>query len=200
MKKNKLALAVAFSITSIAVNAAPAPGSFYVGGKLGFSQFYSTDSAGLEENGFSVSSVNKNNFSVAALVGFQSDNYIAFEFGLDWLGNVKYELDTNNDDIKEKVWGGQLSMKVSHPTVYVNNLDVYGRIGVFYASTKINIADNNNAYFSVAPLGAVGLSYTINDKISAQFEYQYISAIESRYDSLNNVDNGRVSLGITYKL
>lgn len=199
MKKNKLALAVALSITSIVANAAPAPGSLYVGGKLGFSQFFSTDSAGLEDYGFSVANVKKNNFSTALLVGYQADNYLAFEFGLDWLGDVKYQLDDSSDDVKERVWGGQFSIKGSYP-LPVENLDIYARVGAFFANATVNMPDNSEHYFSVAPMGALGLSYAINDKISGQIEYQYISAIESGYDGLRNADNGRFSLGVTYNL
>lgn len=199
MKKNILALAVALGTISTIANAAPEPGSIYIGGKVGYSQFYNTDTEKLESDGFSVSNVKKNNFASAAFIGIQADTNLAFEFGFDWLGNVKYELE-NGGEIKETVWGGQISAKLNFPFPSVDDLDFYVSAGVFLANAKIDLPDNSGNHFSVAPMGTIGLSYALNDDLSTQFEYQYIGSIDSGYDGFKNANNGLFGIGLTYNL
>lgn len=192
MKKTTLALAVAIaSITSVA-NAALPENTWYVGGKLGWSKFYDTNSNRVA----GTTDVSANNVGGGAFVGYQATPYLAAELGYDWLGTVKYE---GQQDGKLTAHGASVTGKASYPLSFIDdNLDIYARAGAFIRTTQWKVDGNKSSDTSVSPVYALGFDYRLDQDFSARLEYQWVNNIGN--DGPTRPDNGLLSLGITYSL
>ncbi|RKS86034.1 OOP family OmpA-OmpF porin [Orbus hercynius] len=195
MKKTTLALAVAIaSITSVA-NAALPENTWYVGGKLGWSKFYKTESDKVE----GADKVSASRVGGGAFVGFQANRYLAAELGYDWLGKAEYKTNGSSPTGKLTVHGASLTGKVSYPISFISDdLDIYARAGAFIHTTKWKSGGSHSTDTSVSPVYALGFDYRLNEDFSTRLEYQWVNKIGN--DGPTDPSNGLLTLGVTYAL
>ncbi|OCG00324.1 porin OmpA [Gilliamella sp. wkB112] len=215
MKKTTLALAIAVaSLTATAANAAYEDNTFYIGGKLGWSEMYNLDAnkvRGDDKSEVGIKTSDRSNIGGGAFVGFQANPYLAFELGYDWLGSARYKRtwkDDNTNYGKSKIdaQGVSLTGKVSYPLSFLtDDLDIYGRAGGMVTIAKWkNSGDVKEDYgrggskTDVSPVFALGLDYRLSEDFSTRLEYQYVNHIHTKTDA--SPDNGLLTLGITYRL
>lgn len=216
MKKTTLALAIAVAaLTTTAANAAYEDNTFYIGGKLGWSEMYNLDSKKVLKGDYredaGIKTSDRSNIGGGAFLGFQANPYLAFELGYDWLGSAKYKRTykddhTNAGKSKVDAQGVSLTGKVSYPLSFItDDLDIYGRAGGMITIAKWkNSGDYKEDYgrggtkTDVSPVFALGLDYRLSEDFSTRLEYQYVNHIHTKTDA--SPDNGLLTLGITYRL
>ncbi|OCG07075.1 hypothetical protein A9G13_08815 [Gilliamella sp. wkB178] len=215
MKKTTLALAIAVaSLTATAANAAYEDNTFYIGGKLGWSEMYNLDSnkvRGADKNVVGIKTSDRSNIGGGAFVGFQANPYLAFELGYDWLGSARYKRTwtvdgTNAGKSKIDAQGVSLTGKLSYPLSFLtDDLDIYGRAGGMVTIAKWKNSGEYKEAFGrggsktdVSPVFALGLDYRLSEDFSTRLEYQYVNHIHTKTDA--SPDNGLLTLGITYRL
>ncbi|XKM13907.1 porin OmpA [Orbaceae bacterium ac157xtp] len=192
MKKTTLALAVALATLTTAANAALPENTYYVGGKLGWSQFYDTDSAKVPNT----SKVSDSRVGFGGFVGYQATPYLAAELGYDWLGNLTYKDSGSNTNGRLRVHGASVTGKASYPLGFISDdLDIYGRVGAFIHTTKYTGHGNDT---SVSPTYALGLDYRMNEDFSTRLEYQWVNNIGN--EGPTRPDNALLSFGVVYRL
>lgn len=202
MKKTAIAIAVALAGFATVAQAAPKEETWYVGGKLGVSQFHDT---GFYGNGFEGINNNpiKSKLGAGAFVGYQANQFLGFELGYDWLGRMKYAGSINNatDSAAFKAQGVQLAAKLSYPVM--QDLDVYTRLGGMVWHVDANgkngttlLSDSDNG---VSPLAAVGIEYAIDRDWAARVDYQWTSNIGDAGTVGARPDNLLMSVGVSYR-
>lgn len=203
MKKTTIALAVAIASLSTAAFAAPEKGTFYFGGKVGWSSFYKLSDVSAEPSLTDGLDKSKDRVGGGAFLGYQANPYLGFELGYDWLGNVKYKSDVDGEFAgKLRSQGTTAAMKLSYPIT--DNFDIYTRLGAFIYNNKLSdTAGIVSKKTDVAPLAALGVQYDINDDFSARLDYQWVNKMKTgsgTNPALGEIkpSNGLLSLGVTY--
>lgn len=195
MKKTTLALAVAIASIASVANAALPDNTYYVGGKLGWSKFYKTESEKVE----GADKVSASRVGGGAFVGYQINRYLAAELGYDWLGQAEYKTNGSSPTGKLTVHGASITGKVSYPISFISDdLDIYARAGAFIHTTKWKSGDTSSSDTSVAPVYALGLDYRLSEDFSTRLEYQWVNKISN--DGPTSPSNGLLTLGVTYAL
>lgn len=191
MKKTTLALAVAIASVSYVASAALPEDTFYLGGRVGWSKFYKTESQKVRH----ANKVTDDGVGGGAFVGFQATQYLAAEIGYDWLGKVKYKSHGSHEVGKLSAQGIYVTGKASYPISFItNDLDAYARAGAFVHRTKFR----NDHDYNVSPVVALGLDYRLNQDFSTRLEYQWVNKIHNEGPTRPN--NGLLTLGVTYSL
>lgn len=186
--RSLLAVAVAAALPAI-VHAANVDEPWYVGGKVGWSDFYSKDYfPGLTDGDTS----NGDKVGAGAFVGYQFNDWFALEGGYDWLGKEGVREALTGLEGKAKFQGVQLAGKFSTPLT--DNLDAYARLGVM----GYRVSGDGDSHSGAAPLAALGLEYNIDRNWSTRFEYQYTNHLGKADDNGLRADNGLLSLGVAY--
>lgn len=200
MKKTTIALAVAIASLSSAAIAAPANGTFYFGGKVGWSSFYklSDKDTPSTTDGLSTS---KDRVGGGAFLGFQANPYLGFELGYDWLGEAKYKNAAGDYAKKLRSQGTSAVVKLSYPIT--EHFDIYTRLGAFIYNNKFKDATGaSSSKTDVAPLAALGVQYNINDDFSTRLDYQWVNEMKASSDdaAFGNIkpSNGLLTLGVSY--
>ena len=190
MKKTTLALAIAVaSLTATAANAAYEDNTFYTGAKLGWSELYKLDAKKVRAfDDVSIKTSNRSNIAGGAFLGFQSNPYLAFELGYDWLGSAKYKRTDLYDHSKAgnskiSAQGVSLTGKLSYPLSFISDdLDIYGRAGGMVTIAKWKNGGDvrtksklgNCTKTDLSPVYALGLDYRFDENFSTRLEYQYV--------------------------
>ncbi|QJC34482.1 outer membrane beta-barrel protein [Enterobacteriaceae endosymbiont of Donacia crassipes] len=138
-------------------------------------------------------------------LGYQTNNFLGLELGLDWLGTIKKNIDNNIKNVFE-VKGIQLTTNIRYPIF--TNLYLYTRLGGFFAKSYFNQFSNNykyhnldNLYYNVSPLFSFGSEYQIKDNLSSRIEYRVIKNIGNKNDDSlgQKTNNFMFSISIIYK-
>lgn len=198
MKKSTLVFAsLLTSFTSIA-QAAYSTGAVYIGAKAGASMYQKTESDLERSQGFSVDSSKLTKPGAGAFLGYQMSRYFAVELGFDWLGKAKYTTESNGD-ITMQDYGVQFGVKGNLP-FFVDNLDIYGRIGIMATSSavKFDAANYSDTHYGASPVYAIGFDYSFTDNLSMRLEYQYIQKIKNNLLGIDDVSNGLGAVGMIY--
>lgn len=215
MKKTTLALAIAVaSLTATAANAGYEDNSFYIGGRVGWTEMYKLDAKKVRiSEDFGISTTDRSNVGGGAFLGFQANPYLAFELGYDWLGSAKYKRSYNTAgktyDVghsKVSAQGVSLTGKLSYPLSFISDdLDVYARAGGMVTIAKWKnggkakeIVGKGGTKTDLSPVYALGLDYRFADDLSTRLEYQYVNHIHTKTNA--SPDAGLLTLGITYRL
>lgn len=196
MKKTTIALAVAIASLSTAAFAAPADGTFYFGGKTGWSSFYKTGDRATPSftEGLDTS---RNRVGGGVYLGYQANPYLGFEVGYDWLGKAKYK--AAGENVGEfRAQGTSTVIKLSYPIT--ESFDIYTRLGAFIYNSKEKFGGESFGRTSVAPLYAGGIQYNINDDFSARLDYQWVNGMKSKDEAPAKIkaNNGLLALGVSY--
>ncbi|WP_392566301.1 porin family protein [Utexia brackfieldae] len=207
MKLTSLATVVA--LAAVSASAFAADTGFYVGGKLGASLMESraahVDSSfavGEPEN-LSIKNKTKTTFNVGASVGY--------DFNVLYQVPVRSELDyTYRSDAKIKTafldsedGAYDSHFKIKNSTLMVNNYyDFYNSsdftpyvgigLGMSFNKYKFNEADDSFSKNKFAWAGMAGVSYKIDDNLTANVEYRYLDSGKIKYtesDGKNYTDN-----------
>ncbi|MGK2889126.1 MAG: porin OmpA [Candidatus Malihini olakiniferum] len=205
MKKKAIAIAVALAGFATVAQAEPKEETWYVGGKLGVSQFHDTD---FYRNNFyrnDLEGLNdkpiKSKLGAGAFVGYQANQYLGFELGYDWLDRLKYAGSATNG-AAFKAQGVQLAAKLSYPVM--KDLDVYTRLGAMVWRVDANYRNNIGTQLSasdtgISPLAAVGIEYTFDRDWAARVDYQWTNNIGDAGTVGARPDNLLMSVGISYR-
>ncbi|MEC5341092.1 porin OmpA [Brenneria populi] len=201
MKKTAIAIAVALAGFATVAQAAPKDDTWYVGGKLGVSQFHDTGFYGNGYEGINNNPI-KSKLGAGAFLGYQANPYLGFELGYDWLGRIKYagSSRSNTDGASFKAQGVQLAAKLSYPVL--PDLDVYTRLGgmVWRADSNAGGTRNlDNDDTGVSPLAALGVEYAINKNWATRVDYQWVSNIGDASTVGARPDNMLMSVGLSYR-
>lgn len=199
MKKTAIAIAVALAGFATVAQAAPKEETWYVGGKLGVSQFHDTGFYGNGYNGINNNPI-KTKLGAGAFLGYQADTYLGFELGYDWLGRIKYS-GPNSDSAAFKAQGIQLAAKLGYPVL--PGLDVYTRLGGFVwradADASVSggrLSDNDTG---ISPLAALGVEYEFDKNWAARVDYQWVSNIGDAGTVGTRPDNLLMTVGLSYR-
>ncbi|QGX91091.1 porin OmpA [Tatumella sp. TA1] len=194
MKKTAIAIAVALAgLATTVAQAAPKDDTWYVGGKLGWSQYHDT---GFSGNHYQVTNEARDNqLGAGAFVGYQANPYLGFEMGYDWLGRMKYTGQNHGAFIGQ---GVQLAAKLSYPIT--DDLDVYTRLGgMLWRVDAKDYQGHHNIDTGVSPLAAAGFEYALTQNWATRLEYQWVNNIGDRNTTGARPDNGMLSLGLSYR-
>ncbi|PIJ51353.1 porin OmpA [Erwinia sp. OLTSP20] len=200
MKKTAIAIAVALAGFATVAQAAPKDNTWYVGGKLGWSQYHDK---GYYGNGYvnNDGPTHESQLGAGAFVGYQANPYLGFELGYDWLGRMPYKGNTVNGAFKAQ--GIQLAAKLSYPIT--DDLDIYTRLGgmvwradstQYNGNTNSRISDNDTG---VSPLAAVGVEYAVTKNWATRLDYQWVNNIGDATTVGTRPDNGMLALGVSYR-
>ncbi|WJV65752.1 porin OmpA [Pectobacteriaceae bacterium CE70] len=194
MKKTAIAIAVALAGFATVAQAAPNDNTWYVGGKLGWSQYHD---AGMNGNGYQTTNdAQKDQLGTGVFAGYQANPYLGFEMGYDWLGRMKY-VGANRGNFKAQ--GIQLAAKLSYPIM--SDLDVYTRLGgfVWRADSSDDATGNSGHDTGVSPLAAIGVEYAITQNWATRLDYQWINNIGDASTVGGRPDNSMLSVGVSYR-
>ncbi|WP_156485932.1 porin OmpA [Crenobacter luteus] len=189
LKKIPAVLALAGLACAATASAAPTDEPWYVGGKLGWSEFH-----GIKYDGSVANPRNEDKSGVGGgvFLGYQLKHWLAIEGGYDYLDKLEFDYDPNSS-ASLKAQGIQLAAKLSAPVS--DRVDVYGRLGVMASRLSGNGDHANRA----SPLAALGVEYAFDRNWATRLEYQWTGRIGKQEDVGARVDNGLLSLGLLYK-
>ena len=163
-------LAAVISASLLMASAAQA--EVYVGGKMGKSW--------LEDACVAGQSCDKDDSTLGAFVGYEFNDYIAFEAGFDNVG------DFDNTSFGGHVEAITLAPKFSLPIT--EDIALYGKVGGAYV-----MFDGKDDY---SYLGAAGLEFNLSRNVTARAEYQTITDINN--DVVRATGN-TATLGVSFK-
>ena len=190
MKKTAIAVAIAGLFAMTAAQAAPLDNTWYLGGKLGWSNYQvGTSDVSSQLTNYDVDS--HDGVGVGVYGGYQLNSWLGLEAGYDYLDKMTYTSTLGDGEIKSQ--GVQMSAKLSYALDPI--VDLYGRVGGFAYKSE----NSDDSTSGVSPLLAFGTEYAPNREWAARFEYQWISKIGDKDDVGFEPDNGLLSLGVSYR-
>lgn len=197
MKKTAIALALA-TLASSAVYAAPQENTFYLGGRLGWSQMFKLNAE--KDRGFGYPTKEKRaDFTYGLYAGYQIIDYLGVELAYDNFGGFKQE-EKEAGDIKMRNFGPSLSLKGSYPVI--ENLDVYGRIGAAWVRSNYDVGGKKEHTQKLSPIYAVGVEYAPIPEVGLRLEYSLLDQVSrGRYVDGKKFDPriGALTFGVSYR-
>lgn len=187
MNKTVIAMAISTLCLMSVAQAAPKDNAWYLGGKMGWSNYQKGDVSDTLTN----YDTDNDGVGVGVYGGYQLNSWLGFEGGYDYLDKMAYTSTLGDNDFKSQ--GVQLSAKLSYAFNPV--VDLIGRVGGFAYQSD----NNDDSVSGVSPLVAVGTEYAPNREWAARLEYQWISQIGDEEKIDFNPDNGLLSLGVSYR-
>ena len=187
MNKTVIAMAISTLCLMSVAQAAPKDNTWYLGGKMGWSNYQKGDVSDTLTN----YDTDNDGVGVGVYGGYQLNSWLGFEGGYDYLDKMAYTSTLGDNDFKSQ--GVQLSAKLSYAFNPV--VDLIGRVGGFAYQSD----NNDDSVSGVSPLVAVGTEYAPNREWAARLEYQWISQIGDEEKIDFNPDNGLLSLGVSYR-
>ncbi len=187
MNKTVIAMAISTLCLMSVAQAAPKDNTWYLGGKMGWSNYQKGDVSDTLTN----YDTDNDGVGVGVYGGYQLNSWLGFEGGYDYLDKMAYTSTLGDNDFKSQ--GVQLSAKLSYAFNPV--VDLIGRVGGFAYQSD----NNDDSVSGVSPLVAVGTEYAPNREWAARLEYQWISQVGDEEKIDFNPDNGLLSLGVSYR-
>ena len=187
MNKTVIAMAISTLCLMSVAQAAPKDNTWYLGGKMGWSNYQKGDVSDTLTN----YDTDNDGVGVGVYGGYQLNSWLGFEGGYDYLDKMDYTSTLGDNDFKSQ--GVQLSAKLSYAFNPV--VDLIGRVGGFAYQSD----NKDDSVSGVSPLVAVGTEYAPNREWAARLEYQWISQIGDEEKIDFNPDNGLLSLGVSYR-
>ncbi|ALP42479.1 porin OmpA [Aeromonas schubertii] len=194
-------------------HAAPDDQSWYIGAKVGWSNYFDADTQRLVEeiNGRLQSRQESGDGLGAGLfAGYQLNRNVGFELGYDWLGRYKTEGALDGLLLSGEVKGQMLQGTVKIGGAFNERLDLYTRMGGAYAWADAtatahyggrSVSETGKEH-SAAFVAALGAEYALNPSWALRLEYQYTTPIgDASWDrTAIELDNGLLALGLVYRL
>lgn len=198
MKKTVVALIIANAFTASAAFAAGDAGTWYTGGKFGWSHYFDTNTGAKAQGNNSGSNhfdIDRDNVGGGIYTGYQITPWLAVEGGYDYLGNM--QINGQHGGAKMKSQGLQMSLKASYAVT--PKWDLYGRAGAMGYRAESDVSGHNRLETGVRPLAAVGTEYAFNKNWAGRVEYQWVSNVGNANQIGVSSDVSSVTAGLTYR-
>ena len=192
MKKTLITLIIANALTATTAFAAADAGTWYTGGKLGWSHYFDTSTTPRANVGY-----DSDNVGGGVFTGYQINPWLAVEGGYDYLGNMQINGKNGASGSQMKSQGLQLSLKASYGLT--DSWDLYGRAGAMGYRAESDIQGHNRFETGVRPLVAVGTEYAFNKNWAGRLEYQWVSNVGNENQIGVSSDISSVTAGISYR-
>jgi len=189
-KRIQMALVLAGLMSVPVAMAASTDEPWYVGGKVGWSDWSRQRFGGEVQN---PTNINKDTVGGGLFLGYQINPWLGIEGGYDYLGRLKYDASNIGGRQDFTGQGIQLTAKLGMPVA--DGLDLYTRLGGMGARAR-GLGDTKNGF---SPLAALGLEYQFNPHWATRFEYQWTGNIGDQDKVGLKSDNNLVSVGLLYK-
>ncbi|MEZ2584562.1 porin OmpA [Kluyvera intermedia] len=200
MKKTLITLIIANTLTATTAFAAADAGTWYAGGKFGWSHYFDT-SASQQSNtaGQKYGDVgfDSDNVGGGVFTGYQITPWLAVEGGYDYLGNMQFNGKNGTSGSQMKSQGLQLSLKASYGLT--DSWDLYGRAGAMGYRAESDIKGHNRFDTGVRPVVAVGTEYAFNKNWAGRVEYQWVSNVGNENQIGVSSDVSSVTAGLSYR-
>lgn len=200
MKKTLITLIIANALTATTAFVAADAGTWYAGGKFGWSHYFDT-SASLQSNtaGQKYGDVgfDSDNVGGGVFTGYQITPWLAVEGGYDYLGNMQFNGKNGTSGSQMKSQGLQLSLKASYGLT--DSWDLYGRAGAMGYRAESDIKGHNRFDTGVRPVVAVGTEYAFNKNWAGRVEYQWVSNVGNENQIGVSSDVSSVTAGLSYR-
>lgn len=200
MKKTIVALIIANAFTATAAFAAGDAGTWYTGGKFGWSHYFDTntgDKAHANNSGTNHFDIDSDNVGGGIYTGYQINPWLAVEGGYDYLGNMQINGHHSGNGARLKSQGIQMSLKASYAVT--PKWDLYGRAGAMGYRAESDVSGHNRFDTGVRPLAAVGTEYAFNKNWAGRVEYQWVSNVGNANQIGVSSDVSSVTAGLTYR-
>lgn len=176
---NKFSLTVLGALAS-SMLATPSLADIYVGGKLGYSAL--SGSCHLDKN------CDNDSMGAALHLGYDFNEYVALEYGVDYLGSFKSNFKTDGKNTID----GKLSAITLAPKLtlsFNDSWDVFAKLGAAYMIS----GDEKD----LVPTASVGVEYEINYNWELRAEYQRYQNMSD--DITNSMDANFFGVGFNYR-
>lgn len=176
---SKLSLTAIAALTT-SMLATPSLADIYVGGKLGYSAL--SDSCHLDKN------CDNDSMGAALHLGYDFDDYVALEYGVDYLGSFKSNFNTNGKNTID----GKLSAITLAPKFNLSlndSWDVFAKLGAAYMIS----GDEKD----LVPTASIGVEYKIDYNWELRAEYQRYQSMSG--DIINSLDGNFFAVGFNYR-
>ncbi|WP_288846021.1 porin OmpA [uncultured Citrobacter sp.] len=200
MKKTLITLIIANALTATTAFAAADAGTWYAGGKFGWSHYFDTSASqqtGANGNKYGDVGFDSDNVGGGVFTGYQITPWLAVEGGYDYLGNMQFNGKNGASGSQMKSQGLQLSLKASYGLT--DNWDLYGRAGAMGYRAESDIKGNNRFDTGVRPVVAVGTEYAFNKNWAGRVEYQWVSNVGNENQIGVSSDVSSVTAGLSYR-
>ncbi|MDN0075469.1 porin OmpA [Crenobacter sp. SG2303] len=189
-KRIKIALLLAGLASVPAAMAASTDEPWYVGGKVGWSNWSNQRYSDAIQNPYDV---NKDTVGGGVFLGYQINQWLGIEGGYDYFDKLKYSATNLAERQDFKGEGIQLTAKLGMPIA--EGLDLYTRLGGMGTRGK-GLGESKDVF---SPLAALGLEYQFNRNWATRFEYQWTGNLGDKDKVGLKTDNNLVSVGLLYK-
>lgn len=200
MKKTLITLIIANAFTATTAFAAADVGTWYAGGKFGWSHYFDSSTTQQSNNHgekFGNVGTDGDNVGGGVFTGYQITPWLAVEGGYDYLGNMQFNGKNGASGSQMKSQGLQLTLKASYG---LNDAwDVYGRAGAMGYRAESDIKGNNRFDTGVRPVVAVGTEYAFNNNWAGRLEYQWVSNVGNENQIGATSDVSSVMAGLSYR-
>ncbi|MGU9866976.1 porin OmpA [Kluyvera ascorbata] len=200
MKKALITLIIANALTASTAFAAADAGTWYTGGKFGWSHYSDTSTSqqtNADGNKFGDVGKNSDNVGGGVFTGYQITPWLAVEGGYDYLGNMQFNGRNGASGSQMKSQGLQLSLKASYGLT--DSWDLYGRAGAMGYRAESDIKGHNRFDTGVRPVVAVGTEYAFNKNWAGRLEYQWVSNVGNENQIGVSSDVHSVTAGLSYR-
>ena len=200
MKKALITLIIANALTASTAFAAADAGTWYTGGKFGWSHYSDTSTSqqtNADGNKFGDVGKNSDNVGGGVLTGYKITPWLAVEGGYDYLGNTQFNGRNGASGSQMKSQGLQLSLKASYGLT--DSWDLYGRAGAMGYRAESDIKGHNRFDTGVRPVVAVGTEYAFNKNWAGRLEYQWVSNVGNENQIGVSSDVHSVTAGLSYR-
>lgn len=200
MKKTLITLIIANAFAATTAFAAADAGTWYAGGKFGWSHYFDTHTTQQRDaNGSEYGHVgfDRDNVGGGVFTGYQMTPWLAVEGGYDYLGNMQFNGRNGASGSQMKSQGIQLSLKASY--ALTDAWDLYGRAGAMGYRAESDIKGHNRFDTGVRPLAAVGTEYAFNKNWAGRLEYQWVSNVGNENQIGATSDVSSVTAGLSYR-
>ncbi|MBW9461474.1 porin OmpA [Kluyvera sp. EC_51] len=200
MKKALITLIIANALTASTAFAAADAGTWYTGGKFGWSHYSDTSTnqqTNADGNKFGDVGKNSDNVGGGVFTGYQITPWLAVEGGYDYLGNMQFNGRNGASGSQMKSQGLQLSLKASYGLT--DSWDLYGRAGAMGYRAESDIKGHNRFDTGVRPVVAVGTEYAFNKNWAGRLEYQWVSNVGNENQIGVSSDVHSVTAGLSYR-
>ncbi|QLK43882.1 OmpA family protein [Vibrio owensii] len=177
MNKSSLTVLGALATSMLAT---PSLADIYVGGKLGYNTL--SGSCHLDKN------CGNDSMGAALHLGYDFNDYVALEYGVDYLGSFKSNFNTDGKNTID----GKLSAITLAPKLtlsFNDSWDVFAKLGAAYMIS----GDEKD----LVPTASVGVEYEINYNWELRAEYQRYQNMSD--DITNSMDANFFGVGFNYR-
>lgn len=180
MQKMTTSTLTTLAATTALLLTTPSFADIYVGGKLGYSTL--SDSCYLDKN------CDTDSFGAALHLGYDFNDYVALEYGVDYLGSFESNFNTAGKNTID----GKLSAITLAPKFNLPLNDSWGLFAKLGAAYMVSGHEKD-----VVPTASIGAEYKIDYNWELRAEYQRYQNMSG--DIINSLDGNFFAVGFNYR-